>query len=97
MEERDQQLKRRIRDIIAVVTPDIDAVMFDVEDGIAYIEGVVSTQEQRTQISNALRQLDGLTHAVICLSTEHIMRVCTARQNRELNATPALVRYHSLS
>lgn len=97
MEERDQELKRRIRDIVAVVTPDIDAVVFDVEDGVAYIEGVVSTEDERTQISSAVRRLEGLTHVVICLSTEHIMRVCTARQNRELDAAPALVRYHSLS
>lgn len=95
MEERDHDLKQKVRGIIAVVTPDIDAVMCDVEDGIAYIEGVVPTDLQRKQISAAVCRLQGLTHVIICLSTERIIK-STGEHSRPLAAAPVM-RYHSLS
>ncbi len=97
MEERDQELKRKVRDIIAVVIPDIDAVMCDVENGVAYIEGVVPTERERRQISMAVRRIDGLAHVVTCLSTERIMKPATEHENCELYATPVIMHYHSLS
>ncbi len=73
MAEHDVELARRVRDIVAVVADDIDNVTFEVEDGVAYIEGVVSTDGERRAISHAVAELDGLDRVVTCLATEHVL------------------------
>ncbi len=73
MADRDLELARRVRDIVAVVTDDLDDVSFDVEDGVVYIEGVVPTDEKRRAISRAVSHLDGLDRVVTCLATEHVL------------------------
>lgn len=96
MRDSDKALTERVRDIIAVVTEDIDAVMYEVEDGVAYIEGVVPTDTERKAISSAVRQLDGLTHVITCLATEHVMPP-PEKNSPSLYPPPVLMHYHSLS
>lgn len=98
MDNTDSQLAKRIRDIIAVATDDLDSVSFSVEDGVAYIEGVVPDEQQRRAIVRAVRNLKGLARVIVCLATEHVLppqRRSTAR----LVPVPAnvLMHYHSQS
>ncbi len=97
MDERDKHLAWRTRDIIAVITEDVDAVTFEVEDGVAYIEGVVPTDEQRQAISKGVRRLDGLTHVITCLATEHVMPPAHEQDKGGLYPAPVARHYHSLS
>jgi osmotically-inducible protein OsmY len=94
---QDVELARRVRDIIAVAADDIDAVMADVEDGVVYIEGVVSGDEQRRAICNAVRQLDGVNNIVECLATEHVLPPSAAQHKDLLYPAQVLMHYHSLS
>ena len=96
MDDSNKELAQRVRDIIAVVTDDIDGVMFEVEDGVAYIEGVVPSDQERKAISSAVRQLDGLTHVITCLATE---KVIPPPENSSVAPypTPVLMHHHSLS
>lgn len=73
MEGLDRELERRVRDVVAVVTEDIDAVTCEVEDGVAYIEGVVPSERERRLISRAVSRIEGLTQVITCLSTERVM------------------------
>src|SRR5437016_3596457 len=41
MQETDRELAKRVCDVVAVATDDIDTITVAVEDGVAYIEGVV--------------------------------------------------------
>ena len=97
MEVRDQELQRRVRDIIAVVSEDIDAVTCEVEQGVAYIEGVVPSDEERRMISQAVRQVDGLTHVITCLATERVIAMSNEAPETVLYPTPVMMHYHSLS
>ncbi|MEA2574091.1 MAG: hypothetical protein QOH93_1389 [Chloroflexia bacterium] len=97
MEQGDQELQRRVRDVIAVVTEDLDAVRFEVEDGIAYIEGVVPSEREQLQISRALSRIEGLSQVFTCLSTERIMQAPASHTTVEVLPTPVLMHYHSLS
>lgn len=95
MWDRDKELACRVRDIIVVIIDDIDAVTSDVEDGVVYIEGVVSTDEQRHAICRAVHQLDGLCHVITCLATE---RILPSDPKRATSFPPqVLMHYHSLS
>src|SRR4051794_6370588 len=67
MDDQDLILAQRIRDIIAVATPDIDAIMVEVEDGVAYVEGVVPCESHRRAILRAIRELPQLTRLISCL------------------------------
>ncbi len=96
MSNEDEELARRVRGILAVVSPDIDAVMCEVEDGIAYIEGVVPDDKARRTISRMARQLDGLTHVITCLATEQVVNSSAAKEPLPMPA-PVLMHYHSLS
>lgn len=96
MSNKDEELARRVRGIVAVVSPDIDAVMCEVEDGVAYIEGVVPDDQARRTISRLARQLDGLTHVVTCLATEQVVNSNTAKEPLQMPA-PVLMHYQSLS
>ena len=96
MNDRDVELTRRIRDIVAVVTDDIDAVTWEVEDGVAYIEGVVASEEERRTLCGAVRQLDGLSHVVTCLATERVMPPFTDSSPAPYPPT-VMMHYHSLS
>ncbi|MDQ3706612.1 MAG: BON domain-containing protein [Chloroflexota bacterium] len=97
MERHDEELQRRVRDIIAVVTEDLDAVTFEVEDGVAYIEGVVPSERERRQISQAVSRIDGLRQVFTCLSTERILPAPRQHSSTQLMPTPVLMHYHSLS
>lgn len=97
MGHQDVELTRRVRDIIAVAADDIDAVMADVEDGVVYIEGVVSGDEQRRTICNAVRHLDGVNHVVECLATEHVLPTSAAQHKDLLYPTQVLMHDHYLS
>jgi osmotically-inducible protein OsmY len=94
---QDVELARRVRDIIAVAAEDIDAVTADVEDGIVYIEGVVSGDEQRRAICSAVRHLDGVNNIVECLATEHVLPASAAQQKDQLYPAQVLMHYHYLS
>jgi osmotically-inducible protein OsmY len=97
MDRQDLELQRRVRDVIAVITEDLDAVTYEVEDGIAYIEGVVPSERERIQISNTLSKIEGLTQVVTCLSTEKIMQTAGHQAAVDPMPTPVLMHYHSLS
>lgn len=97
MERHDEELQRRVRDVIAVVTEDLDAVTFEVEDGVAYIEGVVPSDRERRQISRAVSRIDGLSQVFMCLSTERILPAPTQHSRTQLKSTPVLMHYPSLS
>ncbi|MDQ3929729.1 MAG: BON domain-containing protein [Chloroflexota bacterium] len=97
MEGRDRELERRVRDVVAVVTDDIDAVTCEVEDGVAYIEGVVPSERERRQISRAASRIDGLRQVITCLSTERILRSPDRHVTADPLPPPALMHYHSLS
>jgi osmotically-inducible protein OsmY len=73
VDDIDAKLSSRVRDIIAVVADDIDAVRYEIEDGVVYIEGVVTTDEQRDVIARTVGQLEGVEQVVNCLSTERLM------------------------
>ncbi len=97
MERQDVELQRRVRDVIAVVTEDLDAVRFEVEDGVAYIEGVVPSERERRQISQAVSRIEGLAQVFTCLSTERILPTPAERTATHYAPTPMLMHYHSLS
>ena len=97
MERRDHELERRVRDVVAVVTDDIDAVTCEVENGVAYIEGVVPSERERRQIARAVSRIDGLTQVFTCLSTERILQTPSLSAAMDLLPTPVLMHYHSLS
>ncbi|HEY0071561.1 MAG TPA: BON domain-containing protein [Chloroflexia bacterium] len=97
MERLDHELERRVRDVVAVVTDDIDAVTCEVEDGVAYIEGVVPSERERRQITKAVNRIDGLTQVFTCLSTERILKTPAQYAPAGMLPTPVLMHYHSLS
>ena len=97
MEGRDHELERRVRDVIAVVTEDIDAVTCEVEDGVAYIEGVVPSERERRLISKTVSRIDGLTQVFTCLSTERIIPSPVPHEATDSLPPPVLMHYHSLS
>jgi len=93
----DDSLAWRIRDIVAVVSKDIDSVRFEVEDGVAYIEGVVSSGEEARAITKAVSKLRGLTHVVSCLSTEKVMPSQGPEIVAEAFPAPVVMHFYSLS
>jgi hypothetical protein len=93
----DETLTRRIRDIVAVATEDIDGVRVEVEDGVAYLEGVVSSAREANAISRAVRRLPGLYHVVTCLSTEKVRSTLAEPIVVSTLPTPVLMHYYSLS
>jgi osmotically-inducible protein OsmY len=95
-EQTDLELARRVRDILAVATDDLDAVTSDVEDGIVYIEGVVPTDDQRRAISSAVRQLEGVNSVITCLATEHVLPSSSNDQEGNLlYPAPVYMHYYS--
>ena len=96
MEQQDREVARRIRDIIAVASDDIDAISVAVEDGVAYIEGVVSGESERRAILSAVRNVEGLDRVITCLAAEHILPM---RPDDTHGAVPppVLMHYYSLS
>lgn len=97
MDDVDRELARRILDIIAVASEDIDAITVAVEDRIAYIEGAVPTEGQRRAIVGAAHNLKGLRQVVTCLATEHVLpRQQPSSKDLPL-PTPVLMHYYSLS
>jgi hypothetical protein len=99
MNDADRALASRIRDIVAVVTDDVDAVAVAVEDGVAYIEGVVPTERQRRVIVRSVRGLDGLKRVVTCLATERVRPAAgqtrRAASLRSVVPTPVMMHYLS--
>ena len=97
MNNVDIVLTKRIRDIIAVATDDLDSITYSVEDGVAYIEGVVPSEEERRKIVRAVRKVDGLTRVIVCLATEHVLP--QHKSDSSIVAVPAtvLMHFHSLS
>ncbi len=100
MEGQDIELARRVRDVIAVVVEDIDAVVYDVEDGIAYIEGVVPSEVERNRIRRTVERLDGVRRVITCLSTERIFHGAVASEQVPAASRPVqppTFAFHSLS
>lgn len=93
----DETLTRRIRDIVAVATTDIDGVRVEVEDGVAYIEGVVSSADEARIITRAVGGLRGLTRVVTCLSTEKVLAAANEEAAENILPPPVLMHYYSLS
>src|SRR5262245_20060056 len=97
MEELDRRLESRVRDIVAVATDDIDAVIVAVEDQVAYIEGVVEDETKRQAISDAVGKVKGLRRVITCLATERVLPLGTMRRSRLDLPPPVLMHFHSLS
>ncbi len=97
MEETDRRLAQRIRDVIAVATDDIDAIAVAVEDGVAYIEGVVASEQERRAIASAVRRIDGLNRVITCLSTEHILPRSSTESRQQRIPPPVMTHSYSLS
>lgn len=97
MDDRDKTLEQRIRDIIAVATSDIDAVLVEVEDGVAYVEGVVSGERERNAIMTNLRRVPGICGLVTCLSVEHVRPSPGEVTDTRSAPAPLLMHYYSLS
>lgn len=95
MVEHDMELARRVRDIVVVVADDIDNVTFEVEDGVAYIEGVVSSDGERRAISHAVAELDGLDRVVTCLATEHVHSSASNKEVPSLYPTQLYMHYYA--
>lgn len=93
MMNQDVELARRVRDVVAVVTDDMDSVSFDVEDGVAYIEGVVPSDERRRAITNAVAHVSGLDRVVMCLATEHVLPNGTEREASPLYPPQVFMHY----
>jgi hypothetical protein len=93
----DAALMRRIRDIVAVVTKDIDAVRVEVEDGVAYIEGVVASPTEARAISRAIGRLRGVSRIVTCLSNEKVRAAQVETKVTAITSAPVLMHYYSLS
>ena len=97
LKNQDVELARRVRDILAVATDDIDAVTSEVEDGVVYIEGVVPSEQHRRAISGAVRELDGVSQVITCLATEHVLPNATEKESTPLYPAPVYMHYYSLS
>ena len=97
MEEANRIATKRICDIIAVVTEDIDAVTVAVDDGVAYIGGVVPTAAERDAIISAVRQIGSLNRVVTSLATEHILPRSSRYSGQANVPSPVLMHYYSLS
>ena len=97
VDTEDEALAHRIRDIVAVVASDLDSVRVEVEDGVAYLEGVVSSAEEAGTILRAIAKLRGLTHVVTWLSTETLMPAPHEIQYERIVPSPVLMDYHSQS
>jgi hypothetical protein len=95
MDNQDRVLEQRIRDIVAVATSDIDAIMVEVEDGVAYVEGVMPSSGKRRAMLDAIRHTPGLRRLVSCVSAEHILPGCELSEESE--ASPAVVVLHLYS
>ncbi|HUP28060.1 MAG TPA: BON domain-containing protein [Chloroflexia bacterium] len=97
LKDQDVELARRVRDILAVATTDIDAVTSEVEDGIVYIEGIVPSEQHRKAISSAVRELDGVSQVITCLAAEHLFESGTDKAEQMPFSTPVYMHYYSLS
>jgi hypothetical protein len=97
MHDTDKDLYRKIAGITAVVVEDIDAVLITVEDGVAYIEGVIPDEQQRRAIAHAVGKIEGLRRVIICLATERVLPVPRTHLEQPDVSTPILMHYHSLS
>jgi osmotically-inducible protein OsmY len=97
MEDTDIQLEQSIRDIIAVAADDLDSVTFDVEDGVAYLEGVVPDEQRREALLKAVNRLPGVDRVIPCLATEHVLPMLTDDSKFSPLPTPVLMHFYSLS
>jgi hypothetical protein len=93
----DETLIRRIRDIVAVATKDIDGIRIEVEEGVAYLEGVVSISDEAEAIARAVGRLRGLSDVVTCLSTEKVLAAAHEATVEFALLPPVLMHYYSLS
>jgi osmotically-inducible protein OsmY len=97
MKTSDVLMTKRLRDILAVSVEDLDAVSATVEDGVAYLEGVVPSDEQRKSILRLAKRTTGTVRVIACLSTEKV-RPRGARRSEALAVPPpVLMHYYSLS
>jgi len=94
MSDQDVELARRVRDVVAVVAHDIDAVTFDVEDGVVYVEGVVPDEEERRSICSAVAHIEGLERVVACLATEHVLQSPVDTGNEPLFPPQVYMHYY---
>lgn len=93
----DEALRKRMRDIVAVVAKDLDCVRVDVEDGVAYVEGVVSSAEEANTIVRTIARLRGLRRVVTWLSTETVMDAHTDNKVDDIVPTPVVMHFYSQS
>jgi len=89
-------MTKRLRDIVAVTVDDLDAVSASVEDGVAYLEGVVPYEEQRRSLVRLAERTDGISTVIACLSTERVPTHATRFSNPPEVPAAVLMHYHSL-
>jgi hypothetical protein len=92
----DFSMTKRLLDILAVSVDDLDAVSVRVVGGVAYIEGLVSSDQQRQLISRLAERTPGIRKVVTRLATENV-RVSPARLWNALAVPPpVLMHYYTL-
>ena len=97
MEDTGTLVEQSIRDIIAVAADDLDAITFTVEDGVAYLEGVVPDEQKREVILKAVNRLPGVDRVIPCLATEHVLPRPIEESKLSPLPTPVLMHFYSLS
>ena len=97
MQETDRELAKRVCDVVAVATDDIDTITVAVEDGVAYIEGVVETEQKRQSIISAVQAVAGLDRVITCLATEHVLPRIKSSHRRQSSPLSGAMQKYSLS
>lgn len=96
MRTSDFSMTKRLLDILAVSVDDLDAVSVRVVSGVAYIEGLVSSDQQRQLILRLAERTPGIRKVVTRLATEN-GRVSPARLWTALAVPPpVLMHYYTL-
>ncbi len=71
----DEALTADVKQKLQEVSGDTSNVRVEVEDGIAYLDGVVSNPQLRNEIEETTRNTDGVGNVVNSVVVEHIVNL----------------------
>ena len=77
----DETLTADVSKKLDSVTGDTSNVRVEVEDGIAYLDGVVSNSRLRKDIEETTRNTDGIGSVVNSIVVEHIINLARSNYN----------------
>lgn len=72
---RDERLTADVNKKLRNIPADTSAVRVEVEDGIAYLDGVVSNPKLRQEVEETTRNTDGVGQVVNSIVVEHILNL----------------------